>query len=53
MKDPPATHHSMKDPVLPYPRKLGPGPGTGPGHLQAGHDSPTRTTVTNEGRLLR
>ena len=30
MKDPLAPRHSMKDPVLPTPRRLGAGPGTGP-----------------------
>jgi MFS family permease len=34
--DPLAAHHSEKDPVLPGPRRLGPGPGTGPGTLQGG-----------------
>jgi hypothetical protein len=35
-KDPLAPHHSEKDPVLPGPRQLGPGPGTGPGTLHGG-----------------
>ncbi|WP_244277474.1 MFS transporter [Geodermatophilus obscurus] len=33
-KVPLAPRHSEKDPVLPGPRQLGPGPGTGPGTLQ-------------------
>jgi GT2 family glycosyltransferase len=35
-EDPPAPHHSEKDPGLPTPRTLGAGPGTGPGTLQEG-----------------
>jgi GT2 family glycosyltransferase len=35
-EDSPAPHHSEKDPVLPTPRTLGAGPGTGPGTLQEG-----------------
>ena len=35
-EDPPAPRHSEKDPVLPAPRTLGAGPGTGPGPLQGG-----------------
>ena len=35
-EDPPAPRHSEEDPVLPAPRTLGAGPGTGPGPLQGG-----------------
>ena len=42
----PAPRHSEKDPVLPTHRRLGAGPGTGPGTLQAAALAPHRAIAT-------
>jgi GT2 family glycosyltransferase len=43
--DPTAPHHSEKDPVLPTPRMLGAGPGTGPGTVQEVRPDPRVAVV--------